>query len=95
MEKQIKEHEAKIPAETKKMIEEKLEAVRAVLKNESATAEEITANVQEAGTAAQEIGKIVYEASQKEQAAAGEKKEPEVVDAEVVENAEEGRKDEK
>ncbi len=91
MEKQIKEHEAKIPAETKKMIEEKLEAVRVVLKNESATASEITATVQEAGTAAQEIGKIVYEAGQKEQAAAGEKKEPDVVDAEVVDEKDEGK----
>jgi len=100
MEKQIKEHEAKIPAETKKTIEEKMEAVRTVLKNESATAEEINAKVQDAGTAAQEIGKIVYEAGQKEQAT-GEQKDPNVVDAEVVddptspsESAEAGKKNE-
>ncbi len=57
------------------------------MKDESATAQQLTDKTKEVGDAAQEIGKIIYEAAQKEQAAGGEgQKGPDVVDAEVVDD---------
>lgn len=91
LEKQMREHDAKIPDETKKTVNEKMNGLREVLKNENATAEELKKQTEETGLAAQEIGKIVYEEAQKKQEAAngsGEKKD-DVVDAEVVDDKEE------
>jgi len=91
LEKQMRENDAKIPDPTKKTVNEKINALKDILKKEDASAEEIKKGTEELGTAAQEIGKIVYEAAQKEQAASagtaesGEaKKADDVVDAEVV-----------
>ncbi len=87
LEKQIREHDAKIPDETKKTVNDKMNELKELLKNENATAEELVKKTEELGLAAQEIGKIVYEQAQKEQAANGEKKD-DVVDAEVVDDKE-------
>ncbi len=87
LEKQIKEHGAKIPADVKTRVNGKMEELRALVKDESATAQQLTDKTKEVGDAAQEIGKIIYEAAQKEQAAGGEgQKGPDVVDAEVVDD---------
>jgi len=96
LEKQMREHDAKIPDETKKTVNEKMNALRDVLKNENATAEELKKQTEETGLAAQEIGKIVYEEAQKKQeaeAGGNAEKKDDVVDAEVVNDKEE-KKDE-
>ncbi len=85
LEKQLKEHDAKIGDDVKKKVNEKMEELRILVKDESATAQQLTDKTKELGDVAQEIGKIIYEAAQKEQAAAGgDKKDDKVVDAEVV-----------
>jgi molecular chaperone DnaK len=91
LEKQVKEHDAKIPDDVKTRVNAKLEELRALVKDESATAQQLTDKTKEVGDAAQEIGKIIYEAAQKEQqAAGGEGKGPDVMDAEVVDEKKEG-----
>ncbi len=86
LEKQVREHDAKIPDATKKTVNEKMTELRELLKNESATAQDITKKIEDVGTAAQEIGKIVYEQAQKDQTG-GDKKDEKVVDAEVVDDS--------
>jgi len=83
LEKQMKEHDAKIPDATKKTVNEKMNELKDLIKNEAATAEELKKKTEETAVAAQEIGKIVYEEAQKKGAESGEKKDN-VVDAEVV-----------
>lgn len=85
LEKQMREHDAKIPDETKKTINEKLNELKELIKKEDATADELRNKTEELAMSSQEIGKIVYEQAQKEQEA---KKDGEdnVVDAEVVED---------
>lgn len=97
LEKQMREHDAKIPDETKKTVNEKMNALREVLKNENATAEELKKQTEETGLAAQEIGKIVYEEAQKKQeaeAGGNTEKKDDVVDAEVVDDKKEEEKKE-
>jgi molecular chaperone DnaK len=90
LDKQMREHDAKINDDTKKKVNEKMNALRDLLKKEDATTEEIKKLTEETGVAAQEIGKLIYEEAQKkeaEAAKAGEKvnkKNEKVVDAEVV-----------
>ncbi len=93
LEKQMREHDAKIPDPVKKKVNEKMATVQELLKKEDATAEELKKAAEELGTEAQEIGKVVYEEAQKknqEQTDAANKggkdgaKEEKVVDAEVV-----------
>ncbi len=90
LDKQMREHDAKINDDTKKKVNEKMNALRDLLKKEDATTEEIKKLTEETGVAAQEIGKLIYEEAQKkeaEAAKAGEKsnkKDEKVVDAEVV-----------
>ncbi len=89
LEKQIRENDAKIPDELKKKVNLKIAEVKDLLKKEDATSEAIKKATDELGTEAQEIGKIVYEQAQKDQAAAaGDKKDGKdgAVDAEVVDN---------
>lgn len=86
LEKQMRDHDASIPDATKKTVNEKMNALRELLKNESASADEITKATEDLGVSAQEIGKIVYEQAQKAQS--GEKKDDSVVDAEVVDKEE-------
>lgn len=91
LEKQMREHDAKIKDDLKKNINTKIGDLKELLNKEEVTAEEINTATEALGTEAQEIGKIVYEAAQQEQqnsAAedAGESadKKDDVVDAEVV-----------
>ncbi|MEN9561175.1 MAG: hypothetical protein RIQ56_448 [Candidatus Parcubacteria bacterium] len=91
IEKQMREHDAKIPDATKKNVNEKVTALKDLLKNENADSEKLKKATEELGTAAQEIGKIVYESASakatadKEAAKQGQSgKDEKVVDAEVV-----------
>lgn len=88
MEKQMREHDAKIPDTVKKTVNEKMNALRDILKKEDASVEEIKKGTKELGTAAQEIGKVVYEAAQKS-SATEDKKDEKAVDAEVVDEKDE------
>jgi molecular chaperone DnaK len=89
LEKQMREHDAKIKDDTKKTVNEKMNALRELLKNESASTEDIKKSTEDLAVSAQEIGKLIYEEAQKKEAeatagATGEKKDENVVDAEVV-----------
>ena len=97
IEKQMREYDSKIPDDVKKKVNEKINTVKDLLKKDDSDPEKIKKTTEELGTAAQEIGKIVYEsASAKataENEAAKKAKEGEkgqegqkgdVVDAEVV-----------
>ncbi len=97
IEKQMREYDAKIPDETKKKVNEKINALKDLLKKEDTDLDTLKKATEALGTEAQEIGKIVYEQAQKDQAAAGgakdgEKKDAssEPVDAEVVDDKKEG-----
>ncbi len=88
IEKQMREYDAKIPDETKKTVNEKINALKDLLKNDDADLESIKKATDELGTAAQEIGKVVYAETEKknqEQTDASAGKSENVVDAEVVE----------
>ncbi len=96
LEKQLREHDAKIPDATKKTVNEKMNTLRDLLKKEETPTEEIKKATEDLSLAAQEIGKIIYEEMQKKEqeaqaaAANGEKKtEGDVVDAEVVDEKKE------
>jgi molecular chaperone DnaK len=95
LEKQMREHDAKIPEETKKTVNDKMNELREVLKKEDATAEELKSKTEELGTVAQEIGKIVYEEAQKNQAGASGDNKENVVDAEVVDEKDDKKEEEK
>ncbi len=89
LEKQMREHDAKIPDESKKTINEKMNGLRDTLKKEDATSEEIKDKMDQLAAASQEIGKIVYEEAAKktaDESKGAEKKEDKVVDAEVVDD---------
>lgn len=96
LDKQMREHDAKIPDEVKKKVNTKLNELKDLLKKDDASSDELKKLTEETAVAAQEIGKIVYEEAQKAQAkeSAGEKKDEKVVDAEVVEEKEEKKNDE-
>ncbi len=84
LEKQMREHDARIPDATKKTVNEKMNELRDLLKNESASVEDLKKKTEETALAAQEIGKIVYEEAQKKEKDGG--KDGNVVDAEVVDD---------
>ncbi len=65
-EKAIKEHGEKVPAETIKTIQDKMEDVKTALQGDDL--EKIKKSADDLATAAQEIGKIAYEAEQKKDA---------------------------
>lgn len=65
-EKAIKEHGEKVPAETIKNIQDKMEDVKTALQGDDL--EKIKKSADDLATAAQEIGKIAYEAEQKKDA---------------------------
>jgi molecular chaperone DnaK len=85
LEKQMREHDAKIPDDVKKKVNVKIGELKDVLKNEDASAEDLKKATEALGTEAQEIGKVVYEAAQKQNADAG-KKDDGVKEAEVVDD---------
>jgi molecular chaperone DnaK len=60
MEKQMREHDAKIPDDVKKKINERINDVKDLLKKEDTTADEFKKASEALGTEAQEIGKIIY-----------------------------------
>ncbi|PIR53224.1 molecular chaperone DnaK [Candidatus Peregrinibacteria bacterium CG10_big_fil_rev_8_21_14_0_10_49_10] len=87
LEKQMREHDAKLPDDLKKKVNEKMNTVKELLKKEDASLDALKKATEDLGTEAQEIGKIVYEQAQKEQASSeggAGKKDENVVDAEVV-----------
>ncbi len=87
LEKQMREHDAKIKDDTKKTVNEKMNALRELLKKEDTPTEEIKKSTEDLALSAQEIGKLIYEEAQKkeqEAAASGDKPKEDVVDAEVV-----------
>ncbi|MDD4319519.1 MAG: molecular chaperone DnaK [Candidatus Peribacteraceae bacterium] len=90
IDKQVREHDAKIPDNVKKDVNEKMNALRDILKKEDASLDDIKKGTEALGTAAQEIGKIVYEQAQKEQKEG--KKDDKVVDAEVVDEKDKKKK---
>lgn len=87
LEKQMREHDAKISDAVKKDVNTKMNDLRDLLKKEDASVDLIKKATEELATAAQEIGKIIYEEAQKKEAGnAKDSKETKdgVVDAEVV-----------
>ncbi len=103
-EKALKDAGDKITADEKKPVEEKVEALKEILKDEKADSEKIKKASDELSTAAQAIGEKLYKAAQEaEQAKAGtnkagdsaDKKGNKVKDAEEVKDDKEDKKDEK
>lgn len=96
LETQMRDHDSKLGDDLKKSVNTKITTVKDILKKEDATAEEISTATEDLAKEAQEIGKIVYEAAQKENESAakdGDKKDDDVVDAEVVEDKEDDKKE--
>jgi len=88
LEKQMREHDAKISDAVKKDVNTKIGDLKELLKKDNVSADELKKKTEELGVAAQEIGKIVYEQVQKEATKdAKSSKEPkeDVVEGEVVE----------
>lgn len=81
LEKQMREHDAKLDDETKKTINTDITALKDLLKDENASTEQIKQATEMLGTHAQKIGEIIYKAQGTEGA---EGKKEDVVDAEVV-----------
>jgi len=90
LEKQMREHDAKIDEDTKKTINTDLNALKDLLKDENADSEQIKSATEMLGTHAQKIGEIIYKDAQSQDGGAApgdaEKKE-DVVEAEVVEES--------
>lgn len=89
LDKQMREYDKQLPDDLKKKVNDKMNALRDVLKKEDASTEDIKKSTEELAKEAQEMGKLVYEAAQKkekEAAGSGEKKKDDVVDAEVVDD---------
>jgi len=88
IEKQMREHDAKISDDVKKSVNEKVTALKDLLKQEDASVEDLKKATEDLATASQEIGKAVYEKAQKAQedtkSGNDSKKDEKVVDAEVV-----------
>lgn len=93
-EKQMHEHDAKIPDDVKKKVNEKINDLKDLMKKEDASAEELKHATEELGTAAQEIGKIVYEEAAKknqDKTDASQKSKDDVKEAEVVDDKDSGK----
>jgi molecular chaperone DnaK len=93
LEKQMREHDSKLDDETKKTINTDVTALKDLLKDESASTEQIKNATESLGTHAQKIGEIIYKDAQAAQEGGAEgggdeKKEDDVVDAEVVDEEE-------
>jgi molecular chaperone DnaK len=84
----------KIPDEVKTEVQADVDALKAVLANDEATSEELTAGVSKLGESSQKMGAAMYAAAEAEQAAAGGTSEAtgdaddDVVDAEIVDEDE-------
>ena len=90
LEKQMREHDAKITDDIKKKVNEKMDVVKELLKKDDVPSDELKKATEELATEAQEIGKIIYESAQQEQkdGEGDKKKDDNVVDAEVVDKKE-------
>ncbi|MBI2635850.1 molecular chaperone DnaK [Candidatus Peregrinibacteria bacterium] len=91
-EKQMREYDAKISDDVKKQVNGKINDLKDLLKKEDASAEELKHATEELGTAAQEIGKIIYEdaaAKNQNKSDASQKSKDDVKEAEVVEERDE------
>ncbi|OGJ55850.1 molecular chaperone DnaK [Candidatus Peribacteria bacterium RIFCSPHIGHO2_02_FULL_52_16] len=88
LEKQMREHDAKIADPIKKKVNEKINDLKDLLKKEDVSLEDLKKATEALGLEAQEIGKAVYAAGQDNQAsdAAADAKKENVVDAEVVDD---------
>ena len=88
LEKQLREHDAKIADPIKKKVNEKINDLKDLLKKEDVSLEDLKKATEALGLEAQEIGKAVYAAGQDNQAsdAAADAKKENVVDAEVVDD---------
>ncbi|HLD07490.1 MAG TPA: molecular chaperone DnaK [Candidatus Peribacterales bacterium] len=84
LEKQMREHDAKIPDDVKKTVNTDLNALKDLLKDENASPEMLKKATEDLGTHAQKIGEVIYKAAA-EEGKGGDKKEN-VVDAEVVDD---------
>lgn len=94
LEKQMREYDSTIPDPLKKTVNEKMNALREVLKKDDASAADIKASTEDLAKEAQEIGKLVYEAAAKKEKEAasskdGAEKKENVKDAEVVDEKKE------
>ncbi len=105
-EKALKDAGDKITADEKKPVEEKLEALKEILKDEKADSEKIKKASDELSTAAQAIGEKLYKAAQEAQQATGagttdktesstDKKDDKVKDAEEVKDDKDEKNDKK
>ena len=83
LEKQVREHDAKISDDLTKNVNTKIGDLKDLLKKEDASVEEIKKATEALSTEAQEIGKIIYAEAQKQQEAAPNGKD-DVVEGEVV-----------
>ena len=103
-EKSLGEHGEKVDAETKKSIEDEVQALKDVLAKEDASAEEINSSAEALTKTSMKLGEEIYKASQAEAAdpaaAAGaqdetssDEKEEKVVDAEYEEVKEDDKKE--
>jgi len=97
LEKQMREHDAKIGDDLKKKINLKISDLKDLMGKEDASVEDLKTATEELATESQEIGKIVYEAAQESgdtspqsegDNSAAEDASEKVVDAEVVEDEE-------
>jgi len=97
LEKQMREHDAKIGDDLKKKINLKISDLKDLMGKEDASVEDLKTATEELATESQEIGKIVYEAAQESgdtspqsegDNSAAEDAGEKVVDAEVVEDEE-------
>jgi len=101
LDKQMREYDTKIGDDLKKTVNEKMNALRDVLKKDDASLEDIKKSTEDLATSAQEIGKLVYEeAAKKEKEAEAAKSDPkdgktkkdDAVDAEVVDEKKDDEK---
>jgi len=101
-EKSLGEHGDKVEAETKKSIEDEVQALKDVLAKEDATPEEINASAETLTKTSMKLGEEIYKATQAEggdpaadgqEASAADEKEEKVVDAEYEEVKEDDKKE--
>lgn len=95
LEKQMREHDAKLSDDLKKTVNTKMNDLRGLLKKEDASNEEIKKATEELAVASQEIGKVVYEEAKKKESNDGKDakdSKEKVVEGEVVVEEEEKKK---
>ncbi len=94
LEKQMREHDAKLPDDVKKKVNGKMNDLKDLLKKEKdVSIEELKKATEALALEAQEIGKVVYEsAAKKAKEESSGKKDDKVVDAEVVDDEEKKKK---